>query len=204
MKRGGDGFVGFLLCGLVFWRWFDACVKRAAVSIQSNAGIINQVYLPKLIFPVVEIFISSYRFMYVLVLLLLFMAIYRQTITVYWLALPVILLVQLTLICGVGLCFSLCIPYVPDIQKILDNGMMFLFFMSGIFFDISQLSETSQKYLSLNPMAVLLQQYRCVLLADQWPDWIVMGKLSLISVSLLGLALFAGKKLDMSYPRIIR
>jgi lipopolysaccharide transport system permease protein len=204
LKRGGEGFVGFLLCGLVFWRWFDICVKRAASSIQGNSGVINQVYLPKLMFPIIDIVISTYRFVFVLILLLLFIVLYRGHLTVYWLSLPLIMLTQMLLIFGLGIMLSLCVPFLPDIRKLLDNGMMLLFYMSGIFFDISKLSEKNQQLLNLNPMAQLIQQYRKVFLQDQWPDWSGLGAIAFISVILLVTGLYAGKKLDMYYPRIIR
>lgn len=204
MQRGGEGYVGFLLCGLVFWRWFDGGVKRAAMSIKGNLGIISQVYLPKLVFPVAEVAISSYRFLFVLVLFLLFVVLYRQSISIYWLALPILMAVQLILILGVGICISLCVPFLPDITKVLDNVMMFMFFMSGVFFDISRLGETAEKYLSFNPMAVMIDQYRQVFLYDQWPNWYSLGVIAVAGFVLLLFGAYAGKKLDLVIPRVSR
>ena len=51
LERGGPGFVGFLLCGLVFWRWFDASLNRSSAALLANGRLINQIYLPKWVFP---------------------------------------------------------------------------------------------------------------------------------------------------------
>jgi lipopolysaccharide transport system permease protein len=204
MQRGGPGFVSFMLSGLVFWRWFDTCVKRAASSIKGNVGIINQVYVPKLMFPVIEIVATTCRFGFVLALFLIFIVLYRQTVTHYWLALPVILLVQMLLISAVGIICALVVPFFPDLRKLLDNVLMFFFFMSGILFDISKLSPEIQQYLWLNPMATMLHQYRAIFLGDHWPDWLALGIVALVSVVVLAIALYVGSKLDMIYPRIVR
>lgn len=204
LKRGGEGFVGFLLCGLVFWRWFDTSVKKAAMSIQSNSGTINQVYIPKLLFPITDIFTSTYRFVFILGLLLVFMILYTGGLSMSWLALPAIILTQMVFIFAVGICFALCVPFLPDIKKILDSFMLMLFYMSGIIFDISRLSEQTQQILSINPMVVLIKYYRGVFLHGEWPDWIGLSRIAIVSLLVLLACLYAGKKLDLYYPRIIR
>ena len=123
----------------MFWRWFANSVLRASNSIQGNSAIISQVYLPKLIFPVVETVSNAYRFAFILLIFLVFLVIYRQTVEWVWLSAALIVAVQLLLIFGVGICLALVVPFFPDIRKLIDNVMMLFFYMSGIFFDIHQL-----------------------------------------------------------------
>ena len=65
----------------------------AANSIISNGGLINQVYLPKIIFPLVQICCGSMRFGLVLALFLPFIWFYTGTLSAAWLGLPLLLLV---------------------------------------------------------------------------------------------------------------
>jgi lipopolysaccharide transport system permease protein len=60
-----------------------------------------------------------------------------------------------------------------------------------VFFDTSRLDPEIQKWLNLNPMAVLIQQFRGVLLHAQTPDWAALGIVALVSLILTvtGLAL---------------
>jgi len=203
MQRGGEGFVGFLLCGLVFWRWFDSCVKQAADSIQGRASIIGQVYVPKLLFPVTDMLIASYRFFFVCALLFIFMAFYSG-VSLSWLALPIVMLTQALLIMAIGLAVALCVPFFPDVRKLLDNGMMLLFYMSGIFFDISLLEGQAGQLLSFNPIAALLLEYRSVLLVGAWPDWSVIISIAGGSLVFVLCMLIVGVKLDLVLPRIVR
>ena len=96
LQRGGEGFVGFLLCGLVFWRWFDTTIKRASASIQNSIGIINRAYLPKWVFPATEVASGTARFVFVLALFLLFCVFYLGQASSVWLSISFLLLVQFT------------------------------------------------------------------------------------------------------------
>ena len=51
LRRGGDGFVAYLLCGLVTWKWFDGTVRSSASIISMGLGLMHQVYLPKYLLP---------------------------------------------------------------------------------------------------------------------------------------------------------
>jgi lipopolysaccharide transport system permease protein len=204
LQRGGEGFVGFLLCGLIFWRWFANSILRASNSIQNNAGIIAQVYLPKLIFPVVETISNTYRFMFILLIFVVFLVLYRQDVQWIWLSAISVLAVELVLIFGVGMCLALVVPFFPDIRKLIDNAMMLFFYMSGIFFDIRLLDPQVQSYLFLNPMAVVIDQYRAVLFRDQFPDMAALGVVALTGLVLCALGYYFGVKLDKIYPRVIK
>lgn len=185
MQRGdGIAFVGFLLCGLVYFKWFSTSITKASNAILNNAGLINQIYLPKMVFPLIDISCCTLRFLMVLVLFLPFM-IMVSGLNEAWLALPVVMLIQAIFITGAGLMASFLIPIYPDLQKVLDNFMLLLFYMSGVFFDISQTSEKIQSILNLNPMAVLLHEYREILLYGHWPDWGQLTSIGLFSLLLL-------------------
>ncbi|MBL4567407.1 MAG: ABC transporter permease, partial [Porticoccus sp.] len=50
-QRGGPGFIPFLLCGLVVWKWFGSVVSGSANVILSSSALIRQVYIPKYLLP---------------------------------------------------------------------------------------------------------------------------------------------------------
>ncbi|WP_419632453.1 ABC transporter permease, partial [Thiolapillus sp.] len=101
LQRGGENFVPWLLTGLVVWKWFDTTVRMSLNVITAGKGLMSQVYLPKVFFPAVVILKNSVKFLVTLVLLLLFLLVYGMPLGWSWLMVPVLLLVQLLLICGV-------------------------------------------------------------------------------------------------------
>jgi len=204
LERGGEGFVGFLLCGLVFWRWFANSVQKASRSIQNNSSIITQVCLPKLIFPIVDIVSNTYRFLFILLIFVAFLIIYRGVIDAVWLSACVVFTAQLVLILGVGMSLSLIIPLFPDIKKLIDNVLTLLFYLSGIFFDINELSASLKEYLLLNPMAVLIEQYRRIFLSDEVVNLGELSYVYAVGIILLLMSILWGMRFDKQYPRIMK
>lgn len=201
--RGGEGRVAFLLTGLVVWKWFASSIPQCANSITANIGLIRQVYIPKYVFPAMVVMNSTIKFLIVFVLLLVFLILTGSRPGIEWFALPVLMGVQLLLMLAIGSVLSAFVPFIPDLRLIIDNGMILLFFMSGIFFDISSASPEIKTYLYLNPMVGIIDNYRLVLLDGVWPDWSLLARV--FSLSLLGLALgwYLLRRFDRTYVKVI-
>lgn len=202
-QRGQGDFVPFLLCGLVTWKWFDSSLRNGAVAITANTGLMQQVYLPKIIFPSITILTNTIKFAFVLAMLLVFLQWYGATIGACYLALPLVLGAQLLLIAACTYAAAAIVPLLPDIKLLIDNGLTLLFFLSGIFFSGDTIPERYQFYFYLNPMAFLIDSYRTILLDNQWPDWQGLSWISLASL----MGIYMGHRLltrfDRIYPRTL-
>jgi len=201
--RGGAGFVPFLLCGLVAWKWFGSAVMQGTNAIAGNAGLMQQVYIPKYIFPSIIVLTNTIKFLPVfLILLCLLIGVFHGPY-LSWVSLPVLLMVQMLLITSIVWLLASITPFFPDLRLVVSNFLTMLFFMSGIFYDISKLSQNIQVYFNLNPMAVLINQYHAVLLLGTWPDWMALGGVMLVSVAMLAVAYYVLCKYDRTYPKVL-
>jgi lipopolysaccharide transport system permease protein len=202
-QRGGEGFVYFLLVALVVWKWFDSSIRNGMVSLETNAAVIQQVYQPKFIFPVIVVLINTAKFLFVMLLFLLFLLISGKQPSISWLALLPLIGVQFVLIAGITSLCATVIPFVPDLKWVVDNGLTMLFFLSGVFFDISALPEHFQGWLRLNPMAVLIEGYRSALLLGQMPDWGQVFWVLLFACILIVVAVGVFTRYDRIYPKLV-
>ena len=191
LGRGGPEFVPMFLCGAIVWKWFDSGLKGSALAILGQYGLMQQVYVPKYVFPSISVLASCLRFAPVFLIFLVFLLLYGIPPKATWLAVPLILAVQLCLILSCALLIGAITPFLPDLRLVMDNGMLFLFFVSGVFFDINTVQEPLRGYLLLNPMAGLIQEYRHVLISGIWPDLQRLGAILLASLAIgaAGLAL---------------
>jgi lipopolysaccharide transport system permease protein len=201
-QRGGPDFVPLFLCGSVVWKWFDSGVKNGGNSILANSMLIQQVYVPKFIFAFSAVIGSTFRFLPVFVILCIFLLVYGYPITSTWLFIPVLLLVQLMWVFSIALLLSAVIPFVPDIKAVVDNALMLLFFLSGIFFNINEVSEPLKSYLYYNPMAILIDSWRGVLCRGELPALSSIGYLLLVSCAALGAGLYLLKSWDLKYGKL--
>lgn len=201
MQRGGPDFVPTFLCGAVVWKWFDNGLKGGSHAIRAHRGLLQQVYVPKYIFPVIAVLGSTTRFLPVFVIFAIFLLIYGMPASLTWLAAPIVMLTQLCLVMSLAMLVGAVTPFFPDLKVAIDNGMMILFFISGVFFNINEVQEPLRSYLLLNPMAGLIVEYRNVMIHGIWPDG---GRLAIImfsSVVLSVLALALLKKMDHRYGK---
>jgi lipopolysaccharide transport system permease protein len=185
-RSSGPDFVPFFLCGSVVWKWFDSAIRGGSHAISANNGLFQQVYVPKYVFPLISVIGSTARFVPVFLVFVLFLLVYGVSIKVTWLAAPVVMFTEFCLLTALAMMVGAVTPFLPDLRVIIENGMMLLFFLSGVFFDINTVaSERVRSYLFLNPMAVVIDEYRNLLLRGLWPNW---KKLLLV----LGLSIFVG------------
>lgn len=203
LNRGIPHFVAFLLIGLTAWNWFARSVQHSANSILQGRGLMMQVDIPKIFFPL-EIFLrDTFKHLFVVVLLLVFLVFYPTPVSETWVALPVLMIAQAALILSISIICAMVVPFVQDLSFVIGTGIQLMFFGSGIFYRIEDVVlPEHQHILYLNPMAGLLKEYRNVLMYSTWPDWVYIGKIFLVSCLLLVFAVYMLRKLDYIYPRI--
>lgn len=202
LRRGTQDFVPFLFVGILTWRWFNSSVMLAASSIISNKGLMNQVYLPKFIFPTVALLTNTFKFFIAFILLLAFLHFYGKPISYSYAALPVLLAVEFLLILGSSFILAALVPFFPDLRIFVQHAMQVLFFLSGIFFSISNLSGRFQFYLRLNPMGTLIEEWRQVLLHGKWPDFHALGAICVVSLALTLIGVRLLWRFDSVYPKV--
>ncbi len=176
-----QGFSHFLIIGVTTWLWFANCVGNSTDTLAGARAIISQIRLPKLLFPLIAVASATIKQCFVFAILLIFIGIVIGPSTA-WLFLPVLLATQLLIILAVSSTTALLCCWVKDVRFIVSSGLTLMMFCSGLFFKIDSMSADWQYYFRLNPMAVMIEQYRSVLLSGGAPDiaWCAMASLGSI------------------------
>lgn len=202
-NRGGRDDVAFLLIGLVIWKWFGSSIPKCSNSISANVGLIRQIYIPKVVIPVITVLTTTFKFLIVFFLLITFLLVLGYDANITWLSLPFLVVVQFLVILSIGSILAAALPFFPDLKFIIDNAMLLLFFLSGVFFDFSAVSPEIKNILYLNPMLGMIESYRAVLVYGYWPDWRLVGFIFVGSLVCLSVAWYLLSRYDRVYPKII-
>lgn len=203
LRQGGPDYVPFLLSGMVAWKWFDGSVRQASNSIVMNSGLIQQIFVPKYVFGLIQIFTNTFKFLLILLLLMVFLVVLGKRPSVEWFGLVPVMLVQLLLMISLGLLLGAIIPFMLDLKQVVDNAMMMMMFMSGIFFSAESLPEAAREAFRLNPMVPVIEAHRAVLLHNRWPDWGDLGYVVLVSLPLLAAAILLLRRFERQYPKLL-
>ncbi len=202
-QRGGEGYIAFLLTGLVSWNWYKQTITHAGNAILAGKGLMNQVHVPKLVFPLVTLLTDLSKFLVVFAVLLLFLWISGYGVGESYLALPLVLLVQLLLGWSLGILLAAVVPYLPDLRLLVENLLHLQFFLSGIFFSAKDIPENYRTWFYLNPMASLIEDYRRILLDQAWPHWLRLAAIAGFALLLMVLAVSVTRRHDRDYPRVV-
>jgi lipopolysaccharide transport system permease protein len=159
-------FVGLLVHGL-----FAECINRAPGLILSNVNYVKKVIFPLEILSLVAFGSALFQMVISLVVLLLAQLILNQHMPMTVLLFPLILLPLVLATLGVAWFLSSFGVYVRDIGQITGIITTILLFVSAVFFPISALPPPYQGWLKLNPLAVIIEQSREVLIFGQIPDF---------------------------------
>jgi lipopolysaccharide transport system permease protein len=203
VRGGGPHMLFFLLCGLVPWKWFASAVNNGANTIQSNVGLMQQIYLPKYVLPWIVLVTTGIKFLIIFSLLLLLAVSTGKGPALPWLALPVLILAEMAFALAAGSFAAAIVPLVPDLGLIIDNGLIVMMFLSGIFFNVKTLSPTARTLIEINPMVSVIGGFRDVLIDHQWPDWNSLAWVFGVSAVIYAVAYAILRHFDRIYPKVM-
>jgi lipopolysaccharide transport system permease protein len=205
LQRGGDDYFSFLVIGKITYLWFSKSVVSASKGLIGNKNIINQCHIPKWIFPLVNMLETTYKAVVSFLVLFFILWLNGFSPTKYYLHLIPITLLMSLLICGVGYLGSLLVGFARDFMNLILIGMTGLMFMSGVFWDINSIqNDRLQELVWLyNPLAVLINAYRDVLLHQSEPNYIQMTPAFLVSIALLVICFYVFKKCNNGISRAL-
>lgn len=204
LSRGTENYVAFLLTGLIPWLWFSKTINHATTSIIQGRQLMSQVHIPKIFFPMVCLLQDSVKQAFVFLLLLLFLLLYGVKPSVCWFGLIPVVSVQLLItILGASL-VAVLIPFVRDFKFLVPTVLQFVMFCSGLFYSYERISPKYRNLFFLNPVALLLKNYRDLLLNQLWPDWVALAELGAFSFIGISLVLLFYRKVEFRLIRIVQ
>ncbi len=181
----GDYVGAFLVIGLVAWKWIASAIGSSAKSITGRSGIITQVYLPKALFPVGTTMTQAINFTFGLVVIALFLAIYRLVPGIEILWLPVIMAIQFMFLAAISLVVGYYATFVRDIDNVLSHVMRFWFYGSPVIWEAGRLGPQYQYIIEANPASAFLMGYRNILMYHTPPDWQRLFLIGLVSFAVI-------------------
>ncbi|WP_088032406.1 ABC transporter permease [Evansella clarkii] len=184
LGRAGEveNFAVFLVIGLVAWRWMSTTVNTSAKSITKYSSIINQVYLPKSIFPLSFTFTQLFNFSFGLIVVALFLIFFGVVPGWQIIYLPVIILTQLLFLMAISLFLGYITVFVRDIDNVLTHVTRVLFYSSPIIWEGGRLPDEYSWVVDVNPIAIIINSYRDILMWNSSPNFTGLFIIAIVSM----------------------
>jgi lipopolysaccharide transport system permease protein len=190
LNIGREHFLLFLISGKIPFLWFSKSVTSASNSIVQNKGLIGQLNMPKALFPYISIQESLYKQWVVFLVMFGVVIGYGHLPEWNWMWLLPLMLVQYALIVVCSLLGAFLVSFIGDFRILINMGMLFLMFASGIFWDVNAIPDPALRELLFlyNPIAFLIDGYRQVLMEHRLYDLTHLAVLAAVIVLILILA----------------
>ncbi|MGL5829163.1 MAG: ABC transporter permease [Angustibacter sp.] len=192
-NRGDDSekpYILFLVLGLLSWQWFSAVITESSRALTSESRLVRSTNLPREIWVLKVVGSKGVEFLLSLPIIALFALIYRRLPTWELLLLPVAVLIQGTLLVGLGLALASTTVLIRDLQRVVRIGLRVLFYLSPVIYSVNSIQqEWVRPFFAINPMTGVIDLYRGMFYRGEWADrWLALAASALISL----LCLFAG------------
>ncbi|WNG36013.1 ABC transporter permease [Archangium violaceum] len=182
MRQRIENYTFYMFVGLLPWIWFSSSMTGGASAISDRRDLMTKVRFPAQVLPATVVATNLCNYVFSLPLMVGLGAFFGIFPSWHVVVFPLVLLTQL--------CFTLALVYVVsalnvtfrDLQHIIANLIMMLFFLTPIIFSVDSIPENLRRVVVLaNPMAILVTSYQAIFYKQQLPD---MGPL----LSLMGLS----------------
>lgn len=175
-------FALVLFAGLIVYNLFSECISHAPGLILNNVNYVKKVVFPLEILPWVTLGSALFHAFISLLVLLLFLLIIDHDFSFTILFLPLIIFPFLLLIMGLSWFLASIGVFVRDINQVMNMLLTILLFMIPIFYPLSSLPDSVSNYLFLNPITLIVEQVRAVLIWGKQPNWIYLGYYSIAAL----------------------
>ncbi|SFB27323.1 teichoic acid transport system permease protein [Lentibacillus halodurans] len=190
LGRGDENYPVFLVIGLVVWRWISSAVNSSAKSILRYSSIINQVYLPKSIFPLSFTISQMFNFLFGLIVIAMFLVFFGVTPEWHIVYLPLLVMITMIFLLAVGFVLAYVTVFVRDIDNILTYVTRIFFYASPIIWQGGRLPDKYSFFVDINPIAIIVSAYRDILMRQTSPDFTGLLVITVISIAVGVLALY--------------
>jgi lipopolysaccharide transport system permease protein len=168
LPLGIPNYSVFLFTGLIAWTWFASGVASATTSAIDRRDLLLRPNVRRASVPVVSVLTDGLDYVAALPVLALFLAL-EGGIPVTALALPVVMVVELLLILGLGYALCAANVFLRDVRLVVDVALLLGFYLTPVFYETDSVPEGYKLLFQLNPVARLLAAYRDILVEGTLP-----------------------------------
>jgi ABC-type polysaccharide/polyol phosphate export permease len=199
----------FIFAAILPWKWFQSTVQDSVNSVVSSDRLIKQIHFPKIVLPIAAQVAAISNFAFGLIpLVTLEVLLYRDRLSLWLIAIPLVAVVQLVFTSSIGTVLSAINVFYRDVGNVTRHVLRLWFYLSPALWSFETLTSFADhpdldRLAHLNPFAVLLESYRRVIYYETAPDWAGLATLLLVSIGLVAVSFVLFKRVEPSFAKVL-
>lgn len=161
MRVQMDDYVLFLIAGLFPWQWFSNSVGISPHIFLGNASIIKKVNFERSAGVLAAVLNETIHFAVSIPVIVFFVYFYNRGAHASWLyGIPLLMLVQFMLTCGLALAVASVNLFFRDLERIAVITVSMLFYFTPVIYSLDMVPPQYRALVNLNPLAPLMASWR--------------------------------------------
>ena len=193
----------FLFTALVPWQFTATAIAAAASSVVANSSLVTKINVFRMVFPLSAIGVKLIDASLAGVVLLGMLIFWAHSVNVWWLFVPVVLVIQFLLVTGVSLLVSAINVYYRDVENMLEVLLMIWMYLSPVIYPPEFVPDQFQRLMQLNPLFGIINAYRNTLLYGVPPAWESFSYAAILSLGIFLLGIVVFNRLSKNFADVI-
>ncbi|MEK9743928.1 MAG: ABC transporter permease, partial [Gammaproteobacteria bacterium] len=168
-------FAAIIFSGMIVHSIFAECLQLAPTLITSNPQYVKKIVFPLEALPWVTLSTAFFQGLFSAAILIAYLLFLGGGVSPYIVLVPIPFLALVPFCLGVGWLASSAAVYVKDIGQVTGLTSTILFFLAPILYPKSALPDVFQYLIYLNPITVVIEESRKVLLWGEMLNWTALG-----------------------------
>jgi len=175
--NGIPHFPVYLLSGIILWTFFVEATSSAMSSIVGRGDLIKKINIPRYLVVLSSLFSALINLFLNLIILFIFAIISHVPLQGSWLLIPLLIIELFMLSLSLGFILSALFVKYRDASYIWEVLLQGGFYATPILYPLARIPFKFQKYLMLNPVAQIVQDFRwCFVTHQTTNSWNVSVK----------------------------
>ncbi|ADB53882.1 ABC transporter permease [Conexibacter woesei] len=196
-----------LLSGIVIFTFLSESTTVAVSSLVDREALVRKVQFPRLVIPLSVVTTALMNLALNLVVVVIFLLISGGSVRLSWLEIPFLVVLLALFAAGISTLISALYVRYRDIRPVWDVLLQMLFYGTPIFYTLDVINnKTLEHVLLINPLAVIIQQFRHAVIDPSHPSAVEAagGWLLLLAPTTILVLLVVGgyRYFDRAAPRI--
>lgn len=172
----------YVLSGIITFNFFTISWASATTSVVDNAGLIKKVPIRREVVPVAAVLSNLAHLLIQFGMLVLFVLAEGLPVTRHWLWLPLVWVLELVFIVGLGLMTSALNVFLRDVRYVVESTNLIMFWLVPIVYSFGMVPQEAKDIYQYNPVAALILATHNVILEGRAPSAVLLTKMTAVAL----------------------
>ena len=191
----------FVLIGLWIWNFIQSSCIDSCMSIFEYSDVVKKIPFPKILHPLSTVASHLIHFILTLPCLYIYMLVIHAPFLKGMILVPFAMILMFCFTAGLACFISIIAVIFRDIRYILEVVFRIVFFLTPVFYSVSQVPDPYRRIISLNPIYFFIDCFRKLIYANELLSVSTMawGILLCFGSLILGAVIFIRQEQKINY-----